>query len=203
MPNQCRRARLENGLKLDINALARRGFIRAGVATGPSVIRWTLDGDELLRGIISADMSGTGRGWFHIRLGNLDQHVELAARPRHFGGRQWYFVCPNTSRQVCVLWMPPGARSFACRQRWGRQVAYVSQCLDRVDRAHRGKAKINSRLCTMGGFDPDEWDFPPKPKWMRWQTYNRAQEKFNTYDDLLDEEVIKAAARLSKLGWLP
>jgi len=52
----------------------------------------------------------------------------------------------------------------------------------------------------MGGFDPDEWDFPPKPKWMRWQTYNRAQEKFNTYDDLLDEEVIKAAARLSKLG---
>jgi hypothetical protein len=26
-------------------------------------------------------------------------------------------------------------------------------------------------LCSVGGFNPDEWDFPPKPKWMRWRTY--------------------------------
>jgi hypothetical protein len=41
------------------------------------------------------------------------------SRACHFGGRQWYFVCPYTKRRVSVLWMPPGARYFACRQRWG------------------------------------------------------------------------------------
>jgi hypothetical protein len=40
-----------------------------------------------------------------------------------------------------------------------------------VDRAHRGKAKIKARL--IADLDPDEWDLPPKPKWMRWRTYNR------------------------------
>jgi len=63
-----------------------------------------------------------------------------------------------------------------------------------VDRAHRGRAKINQRLCTIGGFDPDEWDLAPKPKWMRWSTYNRAVEKFDLYQDILDESLIKLAA---------
>jgi hypothetical protein len=76
-------------------------------------------------------------------------------------------------RPASVLWKPPGAQSFASRQAWGRQVAYASQFKDRIDRAHHGQAKIKSYLCSMGGFEPDEWDFPPKPKWMRWKTANR------------------------------
>ena len=63
-------------------------------------------------------------------------------------------------------------------RRWGRQVAYNSQFSGRIDLAHQGQARIKSRLCSSGGFDPDEWEFPPKPKWMRWRTYNRAEEKF-------------------------
>jgi hypothetical protein len=62
-------------------------------------------------------------------------------------------------------------RGKASWQTWGRQVAYSSQFLDRDNRAHRGKAKIKSRL--IADLDPDEWEFPPKPKWMRWRTYNR------------------------------
>lgn len=100
------------------------------------------------------------------------------------------------NRRAMVLWMPPGAHSFACRQRWGRQVAYNSQFLDRDNRAHRGKAKINSRLCSIGGFDADEWDFPPKPKWMRWRTYNRLEKKFGRYESVLDEGVVELAMKL-------
>jgi len=55
-------------------------------------------------------------------------------------------------------------------------VAYASQFLGRDDRAHRGQAKLNSRLCSIGGFDPDEWDIPPKPKWMRWSDAQIARE---------------------------
>jgi len=156
-------------------------------------------GEEIAWGLITADMSGTYEGWFRIQMGSLDQRIILVARPRHFGGRQWFFLCPYQDRRAMVLWMPPGARDFACRKEWGRQVAYASQFLDRDNRAHRGKAKINSRLCALGGFDPEEWDFPPKPKWMRWRTYNRIEEKFDRYESMLDEGVVELAAKLGIL----
>jgi hypothetical protein len=198
MPRPIQRARLESGLKLDINRLARRCFIRPGASTGPVGIEWR-DGyfdRRIALGFITADMSGTDQGWFRIKIGGLDQHITLIARRRHFGGRQWFFLCPYQNRRAMVLWMPPGAPDFACRQEWGRQVAYSSQFLDRDNRAHRGQAKIRSALCSVGGFDPDEWDFPPKPKWMRWRTYNRAEEKFDRYEAVLDEGVVELAAKL-------
>jgi hypothetical protein len=200
MPRPCQRARLESGLKLDINRLARRGFIRPGAATGPVGIRWTNSyfDEEVASGIITTDMSGRDEGWFRIQIGQLDQRIILVARPRHFGGRQWYFICPYTNRRVSVLWMPPGARDFSCRQRWGRQVAYNSQFLDRDNRAHRGQARINSKLCSIGGFDPDAWDLPPKPKWMRWRTYNRAVEKFDRYESILDKGTFALVAKLKR-----
>ena len=92
------------------------------------------------------------------------------------------FMCPHLRSLATVLWMPPGADTFACRQRWGRQVAYASQFMDRIARGHQGAATIKSRLCSVGGFDPDEWDLPPKPKWMRWRTYNRMVERFDRYE---------------------
>jgi hypothetical protein len=92
--------------------------------------------------------------------------------------------------------MPPGAHSFRCRQAWGRQVAYLSQCIGKADRADRGKAKIHSRLCSIGGFDPDKWDLPPKPKWMRWSTYKRAEAKFDRYEAIVDRASLEKVARL-------
>jgi hypothetical protein len=74
-----------------------------------------------------------------------------------------------------------------------RQVAYASQFDTPVDRAHRGKAKIKARL--IGTCDPDEWDLPPKPKWMRWRTYNKYAERFDRYEELLDFQCWKATIR--------
>jgi hypothetical protein len=94
--------------------------------------------------------------------------------------------------------MPPGATCFCSRQAWGRQVAYASQYEDTDGRAHLGKDKIKSRL--IADLNPDEWDLPPKPKWMRWPTYHRYVEKFDRYEELLDLRLIKAANRLSKIS---
>ncbi len=189
MPRPTSRCHLESGIKLDLNRLARKGFIRPGTATGPVGITWKSNyWGEVASGVITADMSCIYEGWFRIRIGDdLDQCITLVARPRHFGGHQWYFICPYTNRRVSVLWMPNGAQRFACRQRWGRAVAYNSQCSTPVDRAHQRKARIKSRLCSIGGFDADEWDFPPRPKWMRWKTYKRAEEQFDRYETILDE----------------
>lgn len=201
MPRPCSRARLESGLKLDINSLARRGIIKPGAATGPVGIRWTNSyWGDIASGIVTADLSGTDEGWLRIQIeGGADRRIVTVARPRHFGGWQWFFVCPYLNRRCMVLWIPPGADRFACRQAFGHSVAYASQFLDRDNRAHRGQAKIKSRLCSIGGLDPDDWDFPPKPKWMRWRTYRCAQAKFDRYEYVLDEGVIELAARLGIL----
>ena len=49
-------------------------------------------------------------------------------------------------------------------------------------RAQLGKERIKARL--IGDLDPDEWAFPPKPKWMRWETYNRYVESFDRYEEM-------------------
>jgi hypothetical protein len=197
MPRPLQRVRLESGLKLNLNRLARRGIIKPGAITGPVGVAWTekYTGDEIASGLITADMSGI-EGWFRIQLGHLDQRILLITKRRHFGGRQWYFVCPYTNRPASVLWKPPGAQSFASRQKWERQVAYASQFMDRIARGHQGAATIKSRLCSFGGFDPDEWDLPPKPKWMRWRTYNRMVERFDRYQALVEEGLLEVVKRL-------
>ena len=119
--------------------------------------------------------------------------------PRHFGGRQWYFICPYMNQRASVLWMPPGAQRFACREEWGRQVAYGSQFSTVTDRAHRGQAKIKARL--IGTCDPDAWNLPPKPKWMRWRTYQRHVDKFDAYEGILDRGTFALVARMMGRSW--
>jgi hypothetical protein len=57
------------------------------------------------------------------------------------------------------------------------RLAYASQRGTAVDRAHRGQAKIKARLTA--DIDPDEWDLPPKPKWMRWRNFRSPQSGLN------------------------
>jgi hypothetical protein len=197
MPRPRQRVCLQDGLKLDINRLTQRGFIRRGEKSGPILIRWfsTYWDEEIASGTITADMSGVCRGWLRIELDNFDQWIDLVAHSRHFGGRQWYFMCPVLNRPVSALWKPPGARRFCSRQAWGKRiVAYKSQFLGPDDRAHAGQARIKSRL--IGDCDPHEWDLPPKPKWMRWRTYSRYVERFEAYEDILDSGIPALLAKL-------
>lgn len=197
MPRSRQRVCLQDGLRLDINRLAHRGFIRRGAQSGPIGIRWTSTywDQEIASGIITADMSGEFDGWMKIQLGKLDQWITLVTHPRIFGGRQWYFMCPAMNRPVSVLWKPPGANRFCSRQGWGwRAVAYRTQFLDTDGRAHAGQAKIKSRL--IGNCDPDEWALPPKPKWMRWRTYNRYVERYDGFEAILDRDVPALLAKV-------
>jgi len=187
---------LQDGLKLDLNGLTWRGFVQRGRYSGVRGIGWTHSyWGEVASALISADLSDTSSGWLKLE-GGLNQFILLAAQPRRFGGHQWYFICPVTGRPASVLWRPPGAKRFCSRQVWKHQVAYASQFLDRDNRAHHGQSKINARLCSIGKLDGEEWDFPPKPKWMRWKTYRRYEARFDRYDAVLDSGIIEFAAKL-------
>jgi len=200
MPRPRHRACLEDGLKLDLNHLARRGFVEFGANIGVRGITWTHSyWGQVARGIISAEMSDPHHAWLRIQIGESVQRITLVSRSRKFGGRQWFFVCPATGGLATVLWKPPGAARFCSRQAWGRQVAYASQFLGRDSRAHHGQSKINSRLCSIGRFDPEDWNFPPKPKWMRWKTYNRHEQKFDDYEEILGSGIESLVAKLGGL----
>ena len=56
--------------------------------------------------------------------------------------------------------------------------------------------RIKARL--IADLDPDEWDLPPKPKWMRWSTYNRHVERYDAYEGILDRGIFELAAKLGK-----
>jgi hypothetical protein len=199
MPPPLQRIALEAGLKLDINRLARERFITPGARSDPIGMRWTHSDGDFTDGIITADMSQPEEeGWFRIQTEWLDQRIFLVARPRHFGGHQWFFMCPSLNQRAMVLWLPQGESRFACRQAWEPQVAYASQFLTQDARAHRAQKKINVRLCEREGFDPEQWDIPPKPKWMRWNTYRRAHQKFDRYEAVRDRSLAWALERLQK-----
>jgi hypothetical protein len=144
--------------------------------------------------VIEVEMRQKYEGFLRIHMQDLLQTVILTPRARSLGGHQWYFMCPAENRCCSVLWRPPGAREFRCRQGWGRSVAYNSQFLDPHTRAHRGQGRIKARL--IGELDPDEWALPPKPKRMRWSTYKRLVYRFESYEEILDRRVARVMAKL-------
>ena len=79
MPKPRQRACLEQGLKLDLNKLARQGLVRGGAKVRPRIIRWTYTytGEEIASGLITANMEGTDDGWLQIQMGDLDQWLML------------------------------------------------------------------------------------------------------------------------------
>ena len=197
MPRPRYRACLQDGLKLDLNYLARKGLIKFGANIGARGISWSNSHrGDIASGTIIADMTDPSHAWFQIAMGRFIQQITLVSRPRHLGGHQWFFVCPVTGGRATVLWKPPGATRFCSRQGWGRRVAYRSQFQTAADRAHLGKERIKAQL--IGDLSPEDWDLPPKPKWMRWATYNRYVERFDDYEEKLEGACIASVGRRLK-----
>ena len=195
MARSRQRVRLEDGLKLNINKLIGRGGIQPGSKTRAIVGLPQPYGEQSLSGVLTADLSYPVRGWMRLELGSEDHWLELVTEARHFGGRQWYFLCPRTGRRASVLWKPPGARSFASRQAWGRQVAYGSQFQSWPGRACSAARAIRYRL---GGPDyaDSSGELPPRPKGMHWRTYEREIARIETFENACNFYLLRCIARL-------
>jgi hypothetical protein len=92
----------------------------------------------------------------------------LRTRPP-FGGVRWWFACPRTGRRVTKLYLPRGGSQFWSRKAYG--LGYACQREDTTSRRMRRARKLHRALGGDGealGQEP-----PPKPKGMRWRTYER------------------------------
>jgi hypothetical protein len=158
---------VEDGLTLDFGFLRRLG--------GRSGTLWWSRGGERIASIgwelhLAAEMLT-----LNYVVGDerrpIGQFIHLVMTRPHFGGVRWWMVCPATGRRVAKLHMYGGRNYFVSRQALG--MAYRSQREDVMDRALRRGDKV---LAKLGRKDLSIEDAPylPKPKWMRWRTYERA-----------------------------
>ena len=181
-----KRACLEDGLKLDLNKLVRDACWHGDSQPCNVCTQWTSNiGGELASALITIQKEGENRGYLKLVLvGEFEQWLDIIAQPRHFGGRHWYFVCPVTRKKCSVVWLPPGADAFCSRQAWAKKVAYSTQFETPFNRAISAREKVKSRL--IGDLDPRQWELPPKPKWMRWGTYQRLAERYLSQQGKID-----------------
>src|SRR5262249_35153906 len=100
------RACLHDGLKLDLNKLIRRGTVQPGWKAGhtSSSGPMTTAGGPIASGYITADMTGSERGWFRFQGDDRDEWTDLVACKRHFGGRQWYLRSVAIGRRARAIW---------------------------------------------------------------------------------------------------
>ncbi|MGF9760640.1 hypothetical protein AAII07_36170 [Microvirga sp. 0TCS3.31] len=190
MPRDRQRLTLESGPKLDLAKLIPSGACKPG---SDIYCVLTYGSGETIKAILKLFKHG---GLLELSFQGQKQAFSLVSDPRHFGGLQWYAICPRMGRRVRVLYRPLGATFFASRYAWGRRAAYASQFLDPIGRAWRTKAKVKAAL--LGNEDPDEWDLPPKPKGMHWATYEQWVAKYDAAEEMLDAQLVRAAARLMK-----
>jgi hypothetical protein len=101
--------------------------------------------------------------------GTVFDKVQLTRTQPPFGGHRWWFLCPRTGHRTTKLFLPNGGRHFWSRRAYG--LGYACQREDRFSRLQRRAATLNQQL---GGQGWSTWDLPPpKPKWIRWRTYER------------------------------
>lgn len=102
-----------------------------------------------------------------LRTGAGACTVSLARCPQPMcGGHRVYFVCGRCERRACILHLYRGA--WACRRCHG--LAYWSEAIAPRQRRARRLVKLRQR---MGQADAGAaiGPLPPKPKRMRWRTY--------------------------------
>jgi hypothetical protein len=126
----------------------------------------------------------------------ITDRIQLAWTAPTYGGRRWWFLCPRTGCRTTKLFLPNGGWHFWSRQAYG--LGYACQREDQFGRLRRRAAMLNRQL---GGEGWGTWNVPPqKPKWMRWQTYERKYERWERVVEKADAEFAVRAARLLK--WL-
>jgi hypothetical protein len=126
----------------------------------------------------------------------VTRRIELVWTVPTYGGRRWWFLCPRTARRTTKLFLPNGGWHFWSRGAYG--LGYACQREDRFSRLQRRAAILNRGL---GGEGWSTWDTPPpKPKWMRWRTYDRKYEIWERTAGEANAEFTVRAARILK--WL-
>ncbi len=126
--------------------------------------------------------------------GPQEYSVAMVATPCRFGGQRWLWICPATRRWVRKLYLPNGGHRFLSRGRGGYRLDYASQRHGQMDRMHARSRKLYRKL--QADYDgPCDANWPPKPKGMRWRTYNAICDKLELEAYAMDLDFLRVAEK--------
>ncbi len=153
---------------LDVRRLNREGWLRPGQSFP---YEWTRYGEKAASIDVTTQPNLVTLLYCYRHpvdeLRSVECPIQVERSACHYGGQRVWFRCPEDGcgRRVAILY---GNVTFACRQCHG--LAYSSQRCSASDRALRRAQAIRQRLGgTANMYDP----FPPRPKGMHWQTYEK------------------------------
>jgi hypothetical protein len=183
---------------LDVMNLARAGFLsdwrRAGwqwtYRDGATTARIDIEGGSNAI-TLRYRVKSSGEDW-----ASVNQRVPIHWTPCRFGGERPWFVCDvfgngvYCGRQVAKLY--GAGRLFACRHCY--RLGYAVQRGGPMDTAHHRLRRLHRKLSA--DYDGPDMPPPPKPKWMRWNTYSRIAMQIRDGQEHLDLVFVAGAQRL-------
>ena len=154
-----------------IEALGRLRGAAGAIASGHLTLVARATGEALHIRYV-ADLTDAANP--HLRLTfraagkQQEQVISLDATKPRYGGARYWFLCPVTGERVRCLYLTRDVDAFASRAVHG--LSYRSQSENAFWRGVRHAQKIRTLL----GGDPSIYSpFPPRPRGMRKQRYER------------------------------
>jgi hypothetical protein len=203
---------IEDGLKLDLRRLRQQGLFDGKSGYRSMNLTWnnTYTGEKTASAGLSYSTM-PGNSWLALeytitrdgeRIPVKDTfHLERLEQP--FGGYRWYLRCPQTGRCCQCLYLPPGATHFRSRQGFRCRLQYRSQHHGPYDRLLDRRERIAAKVLRAG--PPEwrdkyrDWGIAPKPKGMRWATYELLFEEWENYENQVNAYLAVFVARLGGL----
>jgi len=161
--------------RIDVRYMHQQGLLKPGM-TGQ--LQWSVNGHPSgdIRYQTHEDHLSihyqyrTAGGWEPI-----DERIAFSRSHCHFGGQRLWFLCPDCSRRVAVLYGT--GKLFRCRH--CHQLPYESQQIDSISRLIEQKHKLGRRM-----FEHYEYGSGwGRKKGMHQTTYERLLERYFHMED--------------------
>jgi len=178
---------IEGTRSLDAMKLARAGYL---CGSGSGGWQWSYqDGSTASIGISRGRDAINLKYRFQSNGGewqSVEQCVPIRWTPCRFGGERPWFICGvhcngvYCGRQVTKIY--GGGKLFACRHCY--RLGYQVQRGGPMEQAHHRLRRLHQRLGA--NYDGPDGLPPPRPKWMRWRTYEQIVRQIQDGEDHLD-----------------
>ena len=203
---------VEQGLRIDLRSLRRRRLFNADGNHYQTNLQWTYNytGEKVANVVMSYCAGGQG-SWLRLEYTvtlhgeepfKVNETFALERFSQPFGGYRWYIICPSTHRRCQCLYLPPGSTRFRSRKGFRVRLQYLSQKYDKRTRLSETGRSIAAKMLRAGPAkwrdEHRDWDFPPKPPWMRWKTYNRQFARWESYEQQSDADLAQWVLKLAK-----
>ena len=170
------RLKAEHTLKIDIRLWRKGGYLVDGQS-----FTWQWSRDRKVTGSIGASVSSDStRLTYSTQGADASQTIWTTSTPCRYGGAQTWFQCPCCGGRAAVLFMRSGR--FACRK--CQKISYTSQSGSETSRGYATYHRLHA-LIEAG-----------KPKWQRWATFQRLEDRFARADERANQSLLKVVERL-------